>query len=149
MEFQSEAQKACYEKVKPWMHEIFGEFVREREDSPVFIIDLPGNSTLITTAIYAWGEDDATITSHSWVVTGAEMKPDLMQYLLRKNNAVRFGAFGLDDSDNIFFSHTIAGSTADKVEIKSSVMAVLTTADGSDEEIVAKWGGQRALDRTG
>lgn len=149
MEFQSEPQKACYEKIKPWMTELFGSFVRLREDVPVFIVDLPGNSALITVAVYPWSNDDAVITAHSWVLTGVDLKPDLMKFLLQTNNRVRFGAFGTDDSDNIFFSHTIVGSTSDKEEIKASVFAVLSTADNMDDQIRDKWGGQRALDRSG
>jgi len=69
-----------------------------------------------------------------------------MQFLLRKNDDMRFGAFGLDRDMDIFFEHTIVGSTCDKEELRATVMAVLQTADKYDDEIVAKWGGERAVD---
>jgi len=34
----------------------------------------------------------------------------------------------------------------DKTELRASVMAVVSTADEHDDEIVSRWGGKRALD---
>jgi hypothetical protein len=145
MEFRTQAQKACYEKIAPWMKELFGEFAFARDDAPV--ISVVVGSAVAQTAVFPWGEDDATICTRAYVVTGAELTPDLMHYLLRKNADMRFGAFGVDDDGDIVFEHTIVGSTCDKEELRASVMAVVLTADQFDDEIVARWGGQRALDR--
>ncbi|HOD05119.1 MAG TPA: YbjN domain-containing protein, partial [Anaerolineaceae bacterium] len=92
-------------------------------------------------------EDDATITTRAYVVTGVELTPDLMHFLLRENDRMRFGAFGVDQDNDIFFEHTIVGSTCDMEELKSSVLAVVYTADQYDDQIIQKWGGQRAVDR--
>jgi hypothetical protein len=70
-----------------------------------------------------------------------------MRYLLQENDRMRFGSFGVDKDDDVFFEHTIVGSTCDKEEIKASVMAVVITADQYDDQIIAKWGGKRALDQ--
>jgi hypothetical protein len=43
---------------------------------------------------------------------------------------------------------TAIGSSCDKSELRTSVMAVLGTADKYDDEIMGRWGGKRALDRT-
>jgi hypothetical protein len=40
------------------------------------------------------------------------------------------------------------GSTIDKKELEASVIAVLEIADKYDDEIVKRWGGKRALDKT-
>jgi hypothetical protein len=145
MEFVTEAQKACYEKIKPWMKDLFGEFSMAREDAPVF--GLIVGSALAQTAVYPWGDDDATICTRAYVVTGAEITPELMDYLLKANANMRFGAFGLDNENDIMFEHTVVGSRADKEEIKASILAVVMTADKYDDEIIARWGGQRALDQ--
>jgi hypothetical protein len=60
---------------------------------------------------------------------------------------MRFGAFGLDSDNDVFFEHSIVGSTSDKVELKASVMAVVMTADRYDDQISSRWGGTRAVDR--
>jgi hypothetical protein len=145
MDFKTAAQKACYEKVAPWMKELFGEFAIFRDDAPVVIVPL--GSTYATTAVYPWGDDDATITTRAYVVTKVELTPDLMHYLLKENDSMRFGAFGVDDDKDVFFEHTIVGSTCDKGELRASVLAVVRTADQYDDQIMARWGGQRALDR--
>lgn len=146
MQFHTAAQQACYEKVTKWMKELFGEFAMTRKDVPVVAVVI--GSAVAQTAVYPWGNDDSTITTRAYVVTGAELTPDLMHFLLRQNADMRFGAFGVDDENDIFFEHTIVGSSCDKNELKASVLAVVTTADRFDDQIVARWGGQRALDRT-
>jgi hypothetical protein len=145
MEFKTKPQEEAYNQVSVWLQELFGAFLVKREDAPVFGIII--GSALAQVGVAAWGEDDATITTRAYVVTGAEVTPDLMHYLLRENDRMRFGAFGLDHENDIFFEHTIVGKTANKEEIKSSVLAVVLTADEADDKIIARWGGLRALDR--
>jgi hypothetical protein len=87
------------------------------------------------------------VVVRAYVVTDVEITPELMHFLLRENNIMRYGAFGLDKDDDIFFEHSIVGSTLDKEELMASVMAVLQTADKYDDQIRQRWGGRRALDR--
>lgn len=145
MEFRTSAQQACYEKIAPWVKELFGEFAIAREDAPMFAV-LVG-SAVAQILVMPWRDDDATITTRAYVVSGAELSQDLMHYLLRKNADMRFGAFGVDDDGDILFEHSIVGSTCDKPELKASVMAVVMVADDYDDEIVSRWGGQRAIDQ--
>ena len=92
MEFKTESQKACYEKVLPWLKEIFGEhFTRVREDAPVIGIVI--GSALAQVAVYPWGDNDAIINTRAYVVSGADITPDLMTYLLKENAQKYFGAF--------------------------------------------------------
>src|ERR1051325_2795080 len=127
MNFQTPVQEQIYEKTKGQMKELFGEFAMPRDDAPVIGVML--GSALAQTAVYPWGDDDAVICTRAWVVQGAELTPDLMHHLLLLNNGMRFGAFGIDDENDVFFEHSIVGKTCDKEELKSSVMAVVTTAD--------------------
>lgn len=145
MEFESKYQEDTYNKILPWMKEIFGEFTTPRPDHPSFATYV--GSAYASTAVMPWGEDDAIITTRSWVVTGVEMSQELLYYLLRENDTMRFGAFGLDKDNDVFFEHTIAGSTCDMHELKASVMAVIMTADRYDDIISERWSGTRAADR--
>ena len=147
MEFRSAAQKACYEKIAPWMKELFGEFVMMRNDAPAMAVVI--GSAVAQVGVIPWGNDDATINTRAYVVTGAEATSELMHFLLRETDNMRFGGFGLDSDDDVFFEHAIVGSSCDKAELKASVMAVVVTADQYADKIVARGGGQRALDRTG
>lgn len=145
MEFKNDQQKQTYENVKIWMTELFGEQASVKTDSPTFSIWM--GSALVYVNVYSWGDDKATIQCFSWVVTGAELTPDLMQFLLLENNTMRFGAFGIDDENDIFFKHSIAGLTADKSELRAAIMAVANTADEYDDKITSRWGGRRGTDR--
>lgn len=146
MEFKTEAQKACYEKVSGYLKEMFGEAVIARENQPIFMT-MPYGSAIAYIIVSEWGNDDASIGVRSYVVHGAEMAADLLHYLLRENDNMRFGAFGVDADNDIFFEHSIVGSTCDKNELKTSILAVLTTADHHDDLIRNKWGGETALER--
>lgn len=148
MEFATEAQKACYEKVAAYLKEIFGEMAIARDDRPAFAVSTiaMGGSAIAQIAVLPWGDDDATITVRAYVVTDVALTPELMEYLLKLNNEKRFGAFGVDEENDIFFEHTIVGSTCDKEELKASIAAVLFTADEYDDQIRSRWGGMRALD---
>lgn len=146
MEFKHDAQKAIYGKVAGMLKEVFGEMARPREDGPAFTVHY--GSAFVNVSVDAWGDDDAVVTARSWVVTEVEMVPELMHFLLRENNDFRFGAFGIDDDEDIFFEHAIVGSTCQKEELKASIMAVLRTADDYDDQITSRWGGLKASDRS-
>lgn len=145
MNFQTQAQQACFEKITPWMEELFGALCKTREDIPVFGV-LAG-SVLAQVGVSAWGENDATVTTRAYLVTDVELTPDLLLFLLQENDRMRFGAFGIDSENDIFFEHTILGSSLDQAELQSSVLAVAATADQYDERIIERWGGTRLLER--
>lgn len=146
MEFETQAQKACYEKVSRWIKDLFGVGAIYRDDIPV--IGIIVGSALAQVGISAWGEIDTTITTRAYLVTEVEITPDLASFLLHENERMRFGAFGLDKEDDIFFEHTIMGSNTNREELKSSIMAVILTADSYDDKIVEQWGGQRMLENS-
>jgi hypothetical protein len=147
VEFKSETQKACYETIKPWMQEIFGDFVKVSADQPLFTIDIPSNSALIRVDVYHWRDTDAIINVSSWVVTGVEPKPELMRYLLETNLSLWLGAFCMDKDGDIKYEYSLIGSNIDRDRLKSAVMFVVNNADNYDDQIVARFGGLRALDR--
>lgn len=143
MEFLSTAQQECYEKIKPWMEEMFGSEARAMPESPVFEVTI--GSTFAFVQVVPWN-DDATITARAYVVSGAELTQELLLFLLRENDTMRFGSFGVDEAGDIIFQHAIVGSTCDKNELQATVVSVVTTADRYDDQIVEKWGGRRGLD---
>ncbi|MBE9076901.1 YbjN domain-containing protein [Romeria aff. gracilis LEGE 07310] len=145
MEFQSIAQQICYSRIAPWMQDLFGESTVAFEDEPLFIITI--GSAVASTRVIPWGSEEALITTRSYVVTDIEITPELSYYLLRANNGIYFGRFALDGEDDIVFEHSLVGSSCDRIELKHSVQNVIRLADDYDDEIVARWGGKRALER--
>ncbi len=143
MEFLTSTQQECFEKIKPWMEELFLSASKPLDDMPVFEVSV--GSTFAFVQVAPWHED-ATITARAYVASGADLNTELQLYLLRENDTMRFGAFGVDESGDIIFQHTIIGSTVDKNELKETVANVMRIADQYDDYIVEKWGGKRGLD---
>ncbi|MEM1169556.1 MAG: YbjN domain-containing protein [Cyanobacteria bacterium P01_H01_bin.35] len=145
MKFETNVQEACYNKISLWMRELFDKFPCTRQDLPG--VNLFMGSAFVEVFVFPWGDDEAIINTRSSVVTDVNLTPDLLKFLLLENSKMRFGAFGIDDDNNIIFEHTIVGSTCDKPELEASVKAVLKIADEYDDKIVEQWGGKRAMDR--
>jgi len=143
MEFDTAAQRTCYTQVKVWMQEIFGEVVVVHDDVPVF--GIPYGSALVHVVVYPLGKTEAAIQVRAYVVRNVQIVPELAQYLLHQNAQMRFGAFGLDEDNDIFFDYALIGSNCQKEELRAAVSAVMGTADSYDDQIVAKYGGEKAL----
>ena len=143
--FETTVQEEIYTKVAQWMQEIFGEEIAVKRERAS--VTLMYGTAYIVVKVYPWGSDEAVIWTRCFVVTGAEITPECMHYLLRKNADMRLGAFGLDEDNDIFFEYSLVGTTADKKELKEAVKAVAQVADKYDEEIRSRWGGERATDR--
>jgi hypothetical protein len=111
-----------------------GQFTISRGSSQIMIIVRP------------FTENETSVEFISQVVTGADVNPDLMRFLLRKNAELHFGAFGLFFDDTITYSHTIAGSNLDENELVNTLNAVAIIADHYDDKIVELAGGKRASD---
>jgi len=146
MEFKTEAQRQCYEKVKRWLQEIFGEFAYPLPDKPWIL--LTHGSALEIVRVDPWGKDDAKVTCRSYVVSGAEKTPELMDFLLRTNaERLMWGYLCMDSDGDILMESHLVGSTLGKDELRVVVLAILEAADEIDDEIVSRFGGLRALDR--
>ena len=145
MEFKTLAQQNCYERIVPWIDDLFSGSVVIFDDEPLFIINV--GSAVASTKVIPWGDDEALITTRSYVVTDVAITPELTYFLLRENNGIYFGRFALDPENDIVFEHSLVGSSCDRVELKHSVMTVVKLADAYDDQIVERWGGKRALDR--
>jgi hypothetical protein len=111
-----------------------GSFTISRGSSQVMIIVRP------------FTENETCIECVSNVVTGANITNELMQFLLRKNAELHFGAFGLLFDNTIVFQHTITGTNLNENELRTSINAVAIISDHYDDEIVEMAGGKRAID---
>jgi len=144
--FKSEAQKAVFERITPWIREIFGELAVSISSSRP-IVRIAFGTAAVHVNVQPWKDNDVVINTRSYVVTNVKITPELLHYLLRENDQMRFGAFGIDDANDIFFEYSIVGSTCDRAELKAAVSAVAFTSDEYDDQIATRWGGERAIDR--
>jgi hypothetical protein len=148
VEFANDAHRASYELVQHYVGTIFGDGARPDPTEPSFTIN--EGSAFATIVVRPWREWSATVESYSLVVTGVTRSEELYRFLLEENAELLFGAFGLKDETTVIFKHSVIGDSdkLDAEELESSVRAVLTMADQYDDEIVQRFGGLRASDRS-
>lgn len=145
MQFDNDVQKATFEKVRGFMLDTFGEYAAVDEDAPVISVML--GSAMCMIAVQSLTEHEAVIATRAVVAAGASVTPDLALFLLRANSTMLFGAFGLAPNGDIILEHNLLGSTISQEELRGSILTVARLADEFDDQIVAGWGGRRALDR--
>jgi hypothetical protein len=146
VEFAHDAHRRTYDRVKAYVTVLFGEKAEEHAAEPAFTIS--EGSAVATVSVRPWREWSTTVETYSWVVTDVQPSEELFRYLLEENTELLFGAFGIKDRTNVIFTHSVVGDTLDPEELEGSVRAVLTMADQYDDEIIERFGGLRAIDRT-
>ncbi len=114
-----------------------GTFTIQRGSSQIMIVVRP------------YTEDETCVEFYSNVVTDANITPELMHFLLRKNAELHFGAFGVIFDDTITFSHSILGSSLNEKSLKLILNTVAVISDHYDDIIVDLAGGKRASDLIG
>jgi hypothetical protein len=79
---------------------------------------------------------------------GSNIDHELMHFLLTENRRMRFGAFHLDDANQVLFAESVlGGENMDLMELQTCILSVVTIADTYDDVIAQRFGGQRAIDR--
>jgi hypothetical protein len=134
--------KTTEKKVKDYLKMMFKKNFQEFDGR--FI--LTEGSAIIQIIVRPWYDNDSVVDIFSYVVEGANITPDLTNFLLRKNATLHFGAFGLTFDNSIVFTHSLAGANLDLNELKSALMMVATISDYYDDEIVKIAGGKRGID---
>jgi hypothetical protein len=143
--FANETQRAVYGRVRSYIEDLFGELAVYRDDAPAFAV--AAGSAVAHVHVLPWTDQGAIVTTRAFVVSGATLNEDLMRWMLARNAEALWGAFGVDEDGEIVIDHSINGPTCDKEDLRASVLGVIFSADRYDDEIVARWGGERALDR--
>ena len=108
-------------------------------------------STYVTISVVDAGKEShekPIVRIYAQVVSGVRPEPTLFRQLLVLNARMRFGAFAyVPEGDVILFVHSILGGEAmDPKELIATVTDVALIADGYDDRIVARYGGQRMQD---
>ncbi|MBK6761427.1 MAG: YbjN domain-containing protein [Ignavibacteria bacterium] len=103
-------------------------------------------SSSVGVVVRRYTETDTMVEIMAQVVSGAEITPELLKWLLRKNAELHFGAFGLLFDDTIIYTYSLPGSKLDASELEAAVTSVAVIADHYDDEIVKMAGGKRTSD---
>lgn len=94
------------------------------------------------------GHEKPIVRIYAQVVSGVRPEPSLLKQLLTLNARMRFGAFAyVPEGDVVLFVHSmLGGENMDPKELVATVSDVAIIADGYDDRIVARYGGQRMQD---
>jgi hypothetical protein len=142
--FQTEAQHDCYTKLADWLPQVSDCVVSPSTGNPIF--SLKFGSALVLVEVRPFRELESIIYIWTYVATEVEVRDDLLLYLLKQNDAFRFGGFSMADDGDIRFHVTLLGSCCQQNEFKLALTEVLESADHYDDIIVERWGGRRATD---
>ena len=142
-EFHTQCQEEVYRQVKSYLDELVDEHFDDADHCDFY---LKYGSTVLEISIESYEEDDAVVEVLAFCVQGVEPTFELMKDLLRLNAEVPLGAFSLVEND-VFFSHAFLGRRLRPEQLIASLDSVANTSDVYDEQIVARYGGETALER--
>ena len=141
-QFHTECQEEVYRQVKSYLDELVDEHFDDADHCDFY---LKYGSTVLEISIHPFEEDDAVIDVLSFCVQGIDPTFECMQELLRLNAEVPLGAFSMVGQD-VFFSHSFLGRRLRPEQFIASLDGVASIADLYDEQLVAKYGGETALE---
>jgi len=139
---QSERQAETLERVGEYLGELFDDPFLDPETDHYYV---GYGSTVLEISVEPYGPEETVVRITAYCVQNIEMKPDLAVGLLELNHELPFGAFELVGGD-IFYSHALFGRALNRPSLMGAIAAVATTSDDYDDRIVAKYGGNTALE---
>lgn len=143
MEFAHAAHRDTHSRVEEYLGELFEDPYLDRETAHFYV---RYGTTVLEIAVDPYGPEDTMVQVMAYCVQGVRLEPDLLLGMLELNHHLAFGAFSVVGRD-IFLSHTLFGRGLERAALLSAIAAVANTSDEYDDRIVAKYGGQTALDR--
>ena len=142
-QFHSQCQEEVYRQVKSYLDELVDEHFDDAEHCDFY---LKYGSTVLEISIMPYEDDDAVIEVLAFCVQGVQPSFELAQELLKLNSQVPLGAFSMVAND-IFYSHSFLGRRLRPEQLIASLDSVASISDDYDEHLVARYGGETALER--
>ena len=135
--FESEGQREAYERLKTPLELAVGP-VRERIHAIGYVYEVDGSTT--TSTLAPWG-DDTIVANRAYLAGNVPMSEGLLRLLASWTEAGRFGYYGVDDANNVYFEHQVVGSTATADTLGRSIRQAHATALGRRDEFRSRFGG--------
>jgi hypothetical protein len=143
MQFEHEVHEETYRQVLEILPDFFDDLYHDEDDGHVYV---RYGSTVLEISVEAYGPKEAVVTIMSYCVQGLDADEQLLSTLLELNHVLPLGAFSMLEKD-VYFSHSLLGRDLQPRTLLSAIAAVADIADEYDDRIVARWGGQTALER--
>jgi hypothetical protein len=141
--FEHAVQEETFAKVKEYLGELFEEPYHDPENDHFYV---RYGTTVLEISVEPHGPEESVVHIMSYCVQDVELEEDLLLGLLELNHQMVCGAFSLVGND-IFFAHSLFGKSLEPRDLLRAITSVATVADDYDDRIVAKYGGQTALER--
>ncbi len=140
---ESAVHQETFEKLKEYLGELFDEPFHDPENDHFYV---RYGTTVLEISVEAYGSEETVIVIMSYCVQDVELDEELMAGLLELNHQTPCGHFSVVGND-IFFAHSLFGRSLDPRDLLRAITAVATVADDYDDRIVARYGGQTALEK--
>jgi hypothetical protein len=141
--FHTPCQERVYWQVKNLLDDLVDEHFDDADHCDFY---LKYGSTVVEISVKPYEEDESVVEVLAYCVQGVEPTLELMRDLLRLNTEIPIGAFSMVNHD-VFYSHSFLARALQPEQFIASLDSVAAISDSYDEQIVAKYGGQTALDR--
>lgn len=103
-------------------------------------------STRVFIRVLDWGDNDTIVSVWAIVAGNVPATPALFEHVATTTDDYWLGHLSVDVQDDatalVIFSHRLLGNVLDEEELMHAAMAVATTADRLDDEIVGRFGGR-------
>lgn len=143
MQFENEHHKETHDQVERYLGELFDDPYLDEENGHFYV---GYGSTVLEISVEPYGPEETILQVTAYCAQGVRLEEDLLLGLLELNHELPVGAFSLVGKD-VFYSQSVLGKSLDRNDLLGTIAAVATISDDYDDKIVAKYGGQTALDR--
>jgi len=143
MDLTEAIHRDVQDRIEEYLGELFEDPYLDQETGHFYV---RYGTTVLEISVEPYGPEDAMVQVMAYCVQGVRLEHDLLLGLLELNHHLPFGAFSLVGRD-LFIAHTLFGRTLDRGSLLGAIAAVANVSDEYDDRIVAKYGGQTALDR--
>ena len=141
--FEHAVQEETFSKVKEYLGELFEEPYHDPENDHFYV---RYGTTVLEISVEPHGPEEAVVRIMSYCVQDVEIDEELLLGLLELNHQLLCGSFSVVDND-IFFAHSLYGRGLEPRDLLRAITSVATLADDYDDKIVARYGGQTALEK--
>ena len=141
--FESPVHQEVFDKLKEYLGELFEDPYHDPENDHFYV---RYGTTVLEISVDPYGAEETMIMIMSYCVQDVEIEEELLTGLLQLNHQMTCGHFSVVGND-IFFAHSLFGRSLDPRDLLRAITAVATVADDYDDRIVARYGGQTALER--
>ena len=140
---ENPVHRETFDKLEEYLGELFDEPYHDPENDHFYV---RYGTTVLEISVEPYGSEEAMVVIMSYCVQDVELDEELMAGLLELNHQMACGHFSVVGND-IFFAHSLFGRSLDARDLLRAITAVATVADDYDDRIVARYGGQTALER--